>query len=166
MLAPAAWLILTNIIDKFKFPPSAIQHAIWVLSNNHDIRSIPAYNNPETDQLRYAVADILDIELPWYSFNYKEDSSDLFTGRKSHLFAEVPFKLPFQALISTQITDKAGNIIHEAYAGSFKEGQNTLSINIPIETWAVTEYDLYIMEDFHTMNKKLSFSLADQPVID
>lgn len=161
ILAPVSWLILTNIIDKFNFPPTAIQNAIWVLSNNHDIRSIPAFNTPESDQLRHTVASILDIELPWYSFAYAADSSDLFTGKKTHLFAEIPFNIPFQALISTQVVDKTGNLMYDAYVGSFKAGDNTLKVNIPIEHWAIDEYDLFITEDFHTTNKKMHLTLAD-----
>jgi len=161
ILAPTTWLILTNLINEFNFPPAAIQNAIWVLSNNHDIRSIPAFNTPETDKLRHTVADILDIELPWYSFTYAHDSNDLFTGRKTHLFAEVPFSIPFQALISMQIADKNGNILNDAYVGSFKAGDNTLRISIPIEHWAIDEYDLFIIEDLHTTNKKLHLTLAD-----
>jgi len=161
ILAPAAWLILTNIIDKYNFPPSAIQHSIWALSNNHDIRSIPAFNNPETDQLRHTVANILDIELPWYSFAYAPDTADLFSGHKTHLFAEVPFTIPFQALISTEIFDKNGNLMYQAYAGSFRAGENTLRINVPIENWEVDDYDLFIMEDLHTTNKKLKLTLKE-----
>jgi hypothetical protein len=161
VMAPVAWLILTNITDLFNFPPSAIQNAIWVLSNNHDIRSIPAYSNPQADQLRHAVANILDIELPWYSFQYAQDQTDLFTDRKTHLFAEVLFTIPYQALISAQITDKWGNTVYEAYAGSFKAGNNVLSVSVPIETWAVDDYYLFINEDFHTTNKRLKFTLKD-----
>jgi hypothetical protein len=161
VMAPAAWLILTHITDLFNFPPSAIQNAIWVLSNNHDIRSIPAYSNPQADQLRHAVANILDIELPWYSFQYAQDPTDLFTNHKTHLFAEVPFNLPYQALISAQITDKWGNTVFEEYAGSYKAGDNVLSVSVPIETWAVDDYYLFINEDFHTTNKRLKFTLKD-----
>jgi len=161
ILAPVAWLILTNIIDKFNFPHSAIQNAIWVLSNNHDIRSIPAFNTPETDQLRHTIASILDIELPWYSFTYATDSSDLFSGKKTHLFAEVPFTIPYQAMISTQIVDRNGNTIYDAYVASFKAGDNTLRINIPIENWPEDENYLFITEDLHTTNKKLKLTLNE-----
>ena len=161
MLAPAAWIILTNIIDKFNFPPSAIQNAIWVLSNDHDIRSIPAFSTPETDMLRHTVADILDIELPWYSFTYAADSSNLFSGKKTHLFAEVPFNIPYRALVSAQVVDRNRNIVHDTHLGYFKAGDNMARINIPIENWEIDEYELFITEDFHTTNKKLKLTLKD-----
>lgn len=161
ILAPAAWLILANIIDKFNFPPSAIQNAIWVLSNDHDIRSIPAFNTTESDLIRHTVADILDIDLPWYSFTYASDSSDLFSGKKTHLFAEVPFNIPFRALVSAQVVDLNGNIMHDTHLGYFKAGDNMARINIPIEHWAVEDYELFITEDFHTTNKKLKLTLKD-----
>lgn len=163
VLAPASWLILVNLIDQFDFQPAAIQHAIWVLSDQHDIRSIPAFSNPEMDQLRHTVARILDVELPWYSFTYAEDEQQLFTGRKTHLFAEVPFTIPFQALIGIQVTDRYGRLVHEAYSGSYKAGNHTLRVEVPVETWSGDEYYLSITEDFHTINKRLVFSLnADE----
>jgi len=77
------------------------------------------------------------------------------------LFAEVPFTIPFQALISTEIFDKNGNLMYQAYAGSFRAGENTLRINVPIENWEVDDYDLFIMEDLHTTNKKLKLTLKE-----
>ena len=161
VMAPLAWLALTHITNKFNFPKSAIQNAIWVLSDNHDIRSIPAYNNEETDQLRHTVAKILDIELPWYSFTYQSDSNHLFTGIKTHLFAEVPIDLPFQALIIPHVENKKGQIIFEGTPQHFRAGKHSLCVNIPLVQWHGEDYSLYLMEDFHTVHKKLDFNLHE-----
>jgi hypothetical protein len=160
-LAPAAWLIIANLINRHPFPPDAIQHAVWVLSDKHDIRSIPAYKNPVMDQLRYAVADILDIELPWYSFRYKSDSTALFSGVKTHFFAEVPFTIPFRAVITPQICNLSGDVVYTGEPTYFRAGENVISVEAPLKGFAETEYDLYLMEDFHTQNKKMRFTLED-----
>lgn len=162
VLAPAGWLILANLINLHPFSKDAIQHAIWVLSDKHDIRSIPAYRNPAMDQLRHAVADILDIELPWYSFRFKSDSTDLFTGTKTHFFAEVPFEIPFRAVITPQIFNLHGDLIYQGDPTYFSAGEHIIAIEAPVETWPVTDYELFLMEDFHTQNKKLRFTLEDE----
>ncbi|MBL7899881.1 MAG: hypothetical protein JNJ99_15175 [Crocinitomicaceae bacterium] len=160
-LAPAAWIFIANLINLNQFPNDAIQHAVWVLSDNHDIRSIPAYSNPAMDQLRYAVADILDIEIPWYSFRYKSDENDLFTGIKTHFFAEVAFNIPQRALITPQITRPNGEIIYTGEHQYFSAGDQKISVSFPISGWEDGEYDFYLLEDFHTTNKKLRFNTTE-----
>lgn len=160
-LAPAAWVFIANLINLNQFPNDAIQHAVWVLSDNHDIRSIPAYSNPAMDQLRYAVADILDIEIPWYSFRYKQDQNDLFTGIKTHFFAEVKFYIPQRALMNAQITRPNGEIIYTGEHQYFSAGDQKISISFPITDWEDGEYDFYLLEDFHTTNKKLRFNTSE-----
>lgn len=160
-LAPAAWVIIANLINLNQFPNDAVQHAVWVLSDNHDIRSIPAYSNPAMDQLRYAVADILDIEIPWYSFRYKQNEHDLFTGIKTHFFAEVAFHIPQRALMTAQITRPNGEIIYTGEHQYFSAGDQKISVCFPISNWEDGEYDFYLLEDFHTTNKKLRFNTSE-----
>lgn len=160
-MAPLAWLALTQVTNKYSFPKSAIQHAIWVLSDNHDIRSIPAFNNEETDQLRHTVAKILDVDLPWYSFTYEDDSSQLFSGIKTHLFAEITIELPFQALIVPLVEDLGGNIIFSGVPQYFRAGKHSMRVNIPLGNWQDEDYSLFLMEDFHTVHKKMDFNLRE-----
>jgi hypothetical protein len=167
-MAPAIWLLITNLIDRENFPADAIQNAIWVLSDNHDIRSIPAYRAPAMDRLRHTVADILDIDLPWYSFRYEGDSAHLFTGTKTHFFAQIAFDIPQRAIITPQVALPNGEIIYTGDSEHFKAGENVIAVEFPIQNWTETEYDLFLTEDFHTTNKKLRFTLKDnqQPMSD
>ncbi len=160
-MAPAIWLLITNLIDRENFPADAIQNAIWVLSDNHDIRSIPAYRAPAMDKLRHSVADILDIELPWYSFRYEDDSAHLFTGTKTHFFAQIAFDIPQRAIITPQVALPSGEIIYTGDSQHFKAGENVITVEFPIQKLKIAEYDLFLMEDFHTTNKKLRFTLED-----
>jgi len=165
-MAPAIWLLITNLIDRENFPPDAIQNAIWVLSDNHDIRSIPAYRAPAMDKLRHTVADILDIDLPWYSFRYEGDSAHLYTGTKTHFFAQIAFEIPQRAIITPQVALPNGEIIYTGDSQHFKAGENVIAVEFPIQNWNVAAYDLFLTEDFHTTNKKLRFTLEDNPRAD
>ncbi|MBK7130461.1 MAG: hypothetical protein IPM74_10025 [Crocinitomicaceae bacterium] len=162
-MAPVAWVFIANLIDKNKFSKDAVQHAVWVLSDKHDIRSIPAYSNPAMDALRHAVADILDIELPWYSFLYKEGEGELFSGIKTHFFAEVDFSIPKHAMISTEVRDESGHLIYADNPQWFGGGDHTLRVKFPIAGWDEKGYRLSIMEDLNTLNTQRSFTLKDQP---
>lgn len=99
------WLALSEMVNSGDYPSSAIQHAVWVLSDGHDIRSIPAYGDANTAQLRQGVADILGIEIPWYSILYAEDTSAIFSGIPSRFFAEIEFTVPHRVMLSGQIHD-------------------------------------------------------------
>jgi hypothetical protein len=160
-MAPAIWLLITHLIDRENFPADAIQNAIWVLSDNHDIRSIPAYRATAMDKLRHTVADILDIDLPWYSFRYEGDSAQLFTGTKTHFFAQIAFEIPQRAIITPQVALPSGEIIYTGDSQHFKAGENIIAVEFPIQNWRISEYDLLLTEDFHTSNKKLRFTLQD-----
>ena len=159
MMAPAMWVVLANWIDRHNFPPSAVQNAIWVLSDQHDIRSIPALQDRSTFELRKKVAELLDIELPWYSFTYTPDSTQLFSGKRSHLFAEVAFEIPYRALINGEIRDKSGKLLHQTPHYYAPKGENIFVLNTSIEGWQQGEYSFSIIEDLGTLNQKKHFTI-------
>jgi hypothetical protein len=167
-MAVASWVLLANLIDKYHFPTSPVQNAVWVLSNGHDIRSITPIRGRPTIRLRECVADILEIDLPWYSYGYmdSEDSTELFSGVKDKIVAEVPFSVPRRTMITGQIKDKSGNLLYQSASYHANRGENVYFLEADIHDWAIGEYDFYLMEDFGTLNQKRSFTVVADEIIE
>jgi hypothetical protein len=164
-MAAAAWVFLANIIDKGNFPKKSVQHAVWCLSNDHDIRTIPVFRGKPTIKLRQAVADLKDVVLPWYSFGYKDDPEQLFSGEKEAIVAEVLYEVPNRAVMTVQIRNSAGKLVYQSPSYHASQGENIYFLEADIKGWPDGSYDFYLMEDFHTLNQKQSFTIdksADQ----
>lgn len=63
-MAPPEWIKLAEVINKNNFPLEVTQHAIWVLSNNHELASVHDENMEAIKELRQILADIKGIEIP------------------------------------------------------------------------------------------------------
>ena len=156
-MAAAAWVFLANIIDRNHFPKKSVQHAVWCLSNDHDIRTIPVFRGKPTIKLRQAVADIKEVPLPWYSFGYKDDPEQLFSGEKESIVAEVLFEAPRRAMMTGQIKNSAGQIVYQSPSYHASRGENIYFLEADIRGWPDGSYDFYLMEDFHTLNQVKTF---------
>ncbi len=160
-MAPDVWVLIANYISASDFPSEVVQHTIWVLSDEHDIRSIPAIQGFSTQALREKVAEVLDIDLPWYSFDYSDDSLELFSGERSHIFAEIPYEIPFHAIIGGVIYDATGKIVYQSPMYNARTGKNVFVLNASIAGWPNGRYTFEILEDLHTVNQYRAFSLDD-----
>lgn len=161
-MADDNWQTLAQKINQNSFPAEAIQNAVWVLSNGHDIRSIPAFGDENTQDLRQTVADILGIEIPWYSFLYAEDSTRVFSGVANRLFAEVVYNVPRRTMISGQIHDKSGKLVYNFPSYHTSAGAHKYHIDIALEHFSNGEYTFTIMEDFDIMNQQKKFYLGEE----
>ena len=151
-MAPALWVVIANFISAFNFDRHTIQQAIWVLSDEHDIRSIPVDENSTEPGLREKVAEILDIPLPWYAFKYAEDSTTLFSGDRTHVFAYIPFEVPYSTIIHGLIYNQNGEIVYQSDYTHARRGQNFFKLNVDIVGWVLGKYKFELMEDLHTVN--------------
>ena len=158
------WQSLAQLINKSDYPTSAIQNAIWVFSDGHDIRSIPAFGDENTQTLRESVASILGVEIPWYSFLYEEDSTRIFSGVANRLFAEVSFTVPRRTMISGQIHDKNGNLVYSFPSYHTSKGTHNYHIDLALDEFEAGEYRFSIFEDFGVLNLQKKFELGNEVV--
>lgn len=153
------WQALAQNINKSNYPADAIQNAVWVLSDAHDIRSIPALAEGQTEVLRQFVATQLGITLPWYSFLYEEDSTRLYTGVANRLFADVSFNVPRRTMITGVVYDQQGNQIYDSPSYYVSGGSHHFQLNIPLNQFENGNYTFRLIEDFDIMNLERSFTL-------
>lgn len=158
------WQSLARLISQSEYPTAAIQNAVWVFSNGHDIRSIPAYGDANTQALRESVASILGVEIPWYSFLYEEDSTRMFSGIANRLFAEVTFTVPRRTMISGQIHDAEGKLVYSFPSYHTSKGTHNYHIDLALDEFEMGEYRFSIFEDFGVLNLQKKFELGSDVV--
>ncbi|NOQ75479.1 MAG: hypothetical protein GQ574_25950 [Crocinitomix sp.] len=156
------WQTLAQKVNEGDYPPSAIQNAVWVLSDGHDIRSIPAFGDVNTQGLRQSVADMLGIEIPWYSFLYAEDSTRIFSGVANRLFAEVVYSVPRRTMMSGQIHDENGNLVYNFKSYHTSKGEHKYNIDVALDNFPEGEYTFTLLEDFGIMNLQKKFRLGEE----
>lgn len=154
------WQALARQINASNYPPDAIQNAIWVVSDGHDIRSIPALAEGKTEELRQFVAKQLGITVPWYSFLYAEDSTRLYSGIANRLFADVTFRVPRRSMITGVIYDQKGNQIYDSPSYYVSDGEHHFQLNVPLDYFPQGDYTFQLIEDFDVMNLERKFHLG------
>lgn len=155
-----SWIRLANLIDTNSFPSDAVQSAIWVLSNNHDISSISDQNQKTVQLLKKTVANILGIQMSWYELTYVNDTSTLFSNKPETMWATVDYYVKNNTIITMNIRDKSGKIMTTLIKESSK-GPGTYSYNLELKVkdWPKGEYTLSIYEDYSNLNLKKVFKL-------
>jgi len=158
IMAPAIWVILANFVDQNNFPIKAVQNAIWVLSDNHQLGSIHDEDENKVAPLKRKVAQLLGIEVPWYSFTYLKDPNRLFSNQAEKIYGDINFYVNTNAIITIIIKDKYGANRHYVMRdGAYGPGEYTLKLKSNIEGWEKGKYTVFVIQDYMTPIKKQSF---------
>lgn len=159
-MVPADWQQLTDLIDRNNFPNSAIQSAIWCISDNHDLSSIHDEDPAKTRLLKRIVAKIKNIEVPWYSVTYETDPATLFSGRAEAVYGEVSYYISNNALISINVRDKNGVVVANLEKGTAKgSGEYKYPLALNVKGWPKGEYEIAVYEDYSRLIKREKFKL-------
>jgi hypothetical protein len=159
-MAPASWVKVAEFISNNKFPEEALQSAVWVMSNDHEISSVHAKNEEAILPLRKLLGEIKGVEVPWYSTLYEKDAHALFSGKENYIVGTIPYKLKNNAIVSIVVRDKWGTIaktlVEEAAKGP---GLQEYDLNLDVKGWGKGVYTITIMEDYSNVNSTFSFKI-------
>ncbi|HLP56965.1 MAG TPA: hypothetical protein VK151_18145 [Fluviicola sp.] len=159
-MAPPEWQKLTNLIDQNNFPNSAIQSAIWCISDNHDLSSIHDEDQGKIRSLKRTVAMIKGMEVPWYSVTYETEPGTLFSGKAESVYGEVTYYLSNNALVSINVRDKNGVVVANLEKGTAKgSGEYTYPLALSVKGWPKGEYEIAVYEDYSRLIKRVKFIL-------
>lgn len=159
-MAPPEWVRLADTISRYDFPPQAIQHAVWVISNNHPIGSIACNDDKQVKKLLATVAAIKQVDIPWYAVYYKPDSVQLFSGRPDRLVGHVDCYLKKDGIVTITIRNKNGRLMKTLLNRSAQGvGEFDYALDVDVSRWPKGEYQLFIYEDDSNLNLKKSFEL-------
>lgn len=159
-MAPPEWIELAEVINQNNFPISAIQHAIWVISDNHSITSIHDEKMEEIDLLRKTVAKIKGIVLPWYTITYEKDTAMLFSERPEKLYGKINYYTNKNAIISINIRSPKGRLMTTLIEEErTHQGDHEYKLDLNVKGWPKGDYDICVYEDFSNLNFKKRFTI-------
>ncbi len=159
-MASETWIRLAEFVDKHHFPANAVQHAVWVMSNNHPISSIHNEKPEIVFELKKFVAELKKQELPWYSLTFKQDTSQLFSNVPEKLWGTINYRVKHQTIISINIRNSKGEIVTTLVERVAKSpGNYSAAINLPVKNWPKGNYTINIIEAYSNINTKKNFKL-------
>lgn len=160
-MTPPDWIKLAELINGNNFPVSAIQSAVWVMSDNHPISSIYHENNDDIDLLKRTVASLKGVELPWYSFTYEKDTAMLFSNRYDKIWGDIEYSVRNNSIVTINVRNKQGKLMtsFNQQAAIQGPGKYKFKLELPINNWPKGDYDLYIYEDFSNLILMKTFKL-------
>lgn len=149
--ASAPLLRIAQYINKHALPTQAIQQAIWVISDQHDISSIDnSQNDPAITELQREVSTILGIPIPWYTTYYKPGERQVSSNQRQKITATVDYHTNENGQVIIQIISDRGEIIEEQSHFSQK-GTYHYNLEWEVENMPAGKYYLKIFDQTRTI---------------
>jgi hypothetical protein len=159
-MAPEPWIRLSKLISENNFSAGAVQHAIWVLSDDHPIGSIFEDGTEDLYKLREMVAEIKGIAIPWYAVKYEKDSVRLFSGKPEKITGAINYYLKNNSIITITIRNERGQLIRTLVKGSPNgPGNHEYILDLDVKTWPNGVYYIFVHMDYSNLNISKSFIL-------
>lgn len=147
-MAPDKWVKLASFIDKNDFPNIAVQHAVWVMSNNHDIAGVDCGDREQTLALRKMLCDLTGKEMPWTTVQYKQDSTVVFTGVVNHIRGDIQYYVRYNCPVTIILTDNYGRLIKTLMEPTIHGiGRYTFTLDLDVSDYPSGNYEVRIYED-------------------
>jgi len=154
-MAPKEWIKVLDLINTYDFEAGAIQSAIWVLSDNHDISSVYSKNAEHMNRLRALLAKVKGIEIPWYSVSYKQDTAMVFTNQHLKVWGEIDYQIKHNSMVSINVRSLDGMVMEILIEDMpVNPGFYTYKMDIPVYDWPKGEYEINIIDNSNLLIKK------------
>lgn len=147
-MAPEKWVKLATFINQNEFPEDATQHAVWVISNEHDIAGVDCGKREQTLALRKMLCDLTGKEMPWATIQYQEDSTVVFTGAVNRIRGDIQYYVRYNCPVTIILTDNAGRLIKTMMEPTIHGiGRYTWTLDLDVTDYPSGDYEVRIYED-------------------
>lgn len=137
----------------------AVQSAVWIFSNGINPASIIGSKDDNIKELKRAIAEKLNIEIPWYEIYYEKDSARTFSDRHYKLNGTIEYNLPNRGWISMLVRGSSRQVLHRFTQSAYVEGGTySYEVDLDIKSWPKGKYDIEVYLD-NAMKKKISFNI-------
>ncbi|MEA3451133.1 MAG: hypothetical protein U9Q83_04440 [Bacteroidota bacterium] len=151
---------LANVINENNFPANAIQHAIWVLSDSISFSSVRTDNMEDIKILRNTLADILNIEIPWYTLSYVQDTARLFSDRPKIIKGNFKYYVKNNSIITINVRNSNGQIVKVLVKEVAKNpGAYDHYLDMNVANWRKGKYSIFVYADYSNIILKKEFVL-------
>ena len=140
-MASAAMIAAARAVAAGDYDDDLAQHAMWTISDAHDIASMGALQGTVDDTLRMAISRISGQPPPLYSMFFLEEEGVVCSGRPAFVGRNLMLDLPAGAEVTVVVIDRDGAIVamlhdHER----FDPGTHTLSLGVDVVDWPSGRY--------------------------
>lgn len=115
------------------------QHAVWTVTNDHDLKGLYHQDIKTAIKIQNFVAKLTGKPLPEYTIRYKDGSERqvAFTGEAIMIYGNHEYDLKTDATVTCQVFDEAGNMVQEIFkdmpqkAGHIKFNFRLKALDLP-----------------------------------
>ncbi len=153
---------LMEYTSKHKVSPSALQDAIWAVSDGNSIANIFA-ETTEDKNLRAYVAETTGRTNPWYTSpqNRQLNESRNIVSETVKIEGDLVFSLPETTTFYQEIRNKAGEVqLKGTKMLTLTKGENIkFHFRIEVTGWEKGEYDVFVISTKNKVVTNYSFAV-------
>ncbi len=155
------WQTIANLINDNAFDQSAIQSAVWAISNNHSVSSIGRGQNDKNLALLKAVAELKKVEVPWYNTSYAQETGRVFSNKPKMIQGEIPYQLAYESAVTVLVKDEHGTVITTLVDESpAAKGKYVFYLDLEIAKWRDGKYECVIIQDGFKILETKTFEIS------
>ena len=151
---------LARFLNTERFPDSAVQQAVWAVSDGNDISGISSDTDEGTRRLREFVSTLTGRPVPWYTTTYAAPAEGrVFNPAPQHLTGRVEFTQRHAGILSIVVKDARGNTIYVLDEGrDLRQGFYRIQVEVTVHGWEKGRYAICFATD-GVLLKKEEFEL-------
>lgn len=114
-LATPDLVAVAKAIAKGDYPNDLAQHAIWTISDSHDIASMGALAGTPDDTLRMVVSRLSGQPPPLYTMRFVDEEGVICSERPGYVERSLPIDLAEGTILTVLVIDGSGKIMQVLY---------------------------------------------------
>lgn len=117
-------LELASFLSKIRDSEYTTQHAVWTVTNDHDLKGLYHEDLKTAIKIQNFVADLTGKPLPKYTVQYKDGSERqvAFTGEAIVIYGHHEYILKEDAVVTCQIFNEAGEMVQQVFKDMAQRG--------------------------------------------
>lgn len=117
-------LELANFLSTIKDSQYTAQHAVWTVTNDHDLKGLHHDDFKTAIKIQNFVANLTNKPLPKYTVRYKDgrENQVAFTGEAVIIYGHHEYILEEDAVVTCQIFNEAGEMVQEVFKDMAQRG--------------------------------------------
>lgn len=149
----SSFIVLANYLAQSNLPVDVMQNAVWVMSDNNPLNSIHNDNEKDKEKMKglfQLIAGLkgIDYVYPWYTLKYKTDTTRVFSGRASQMFAEFDYYLGNNSTVDLFIKDSKDILVKKMFVNRpHHRGEYTYRFTLDVANMPKGKYYLRLYAD-------------------